>query len=88
VRNEKRVKNKVGNCEGERPFVRSKRRRKNAIEWDFTESGQKVINCVCLVRDNGHLGASNADSLPLRCMKWKKLIRTAFLDAFCPLEML
>ena len=41
------VKNKVGNCEGERPFGRSKRRRKNAIEWDVTESELNVINCIC-----------------------------------------
>jgi len=37
VRNEKRVKNKVENCEGERPVGRSKRRRRNVIEWDVTE---------------------------------------------------
>lgn len=39
VRKEKRVNNKVGNCEGERPVGRSKRRRKNAIDRDVTESG-------------------------------------------------
>jgi hypothetical protein len=43
VRNDKRVKNKVGNCEGKRPVGRSKRRRKNAIKKDVRESGQKVI---------------------------------------------